>query len=75
VLGYTETTDTGTTDTETTDTETYPPCPSCTSGAASSFAAPFADSEGPKLGSRLLMLTQHSYVGAANTSACSLANL
>ena len=49
--------------------------PSCTSTGAASFAAPFADSEGPKLGSKLLMLTQHSYVGGANTSDCSQANL
>ena len=49
--------------------------PACTSGSAASFSAPFADSEGPKLGGKLVLLTQHSYVAGAGSSGCSLANL
>ncbi len=40
-----------------------------------SFSAPFADSEATKWGSKLTLLTQHSYVAGAGTSGCSLANL
>jgi hypothetical protein len=49
--------------------------PACTSGSAASFSAPFADSEETKLGSKLTVLTQHSYVAGAGSSDCSLPNL
>ncbi len=49
--------------------------PAATSGSAVSFSAPFADSEATKWGSKLTLLTQHSYVAGAGTSGCSLANL
>jgi hypothetical protein len=49
--------------------------PACTSKAATSYAAPFADTIAAKYGSKLALLTQHSYVAAANTSGCSVPNL
>jgi hypothetical protein len=49
--------------------------PGCTTGSAASFSAPFADSESAKFGSKLVLLTQHSYVAGANTSGCSVPNL
>jgi hypothetical protein len=49
--------------------------PGATSSSATSFSAPFADSEAAKWGSKLTLLTQHSYVAGANTSGCSVANL
>jgi hypothetical protein len=49
--------------------------PGCTSGSAASFSAPFADSEAAKYGSKLVALTQHSYVAGAGSSDCSLPNL
>jgi hypothetical protein len=49
--------------------------PGCTSGSAASFSAPFADSEAAKFGSKLTLLTQHSYVAGAGSSGCSLPNL
>jgi hypothetical protein len=45
--------------------------PGCTTGSAASYSAPFADSESAKYGSKLVLLTQHSYVAGANTSGCS----
>jgi hypothetical protein len=49
--------------------------PGCTTGSAASYSAPFADSESAKWGSKLVLLTQHSYVAGANTSGCSVPNL
>jgi hypothetical protein len=49
--------------------------PACTSGSAASFSAPFADSEAAKLGSKLVMLTQHSYVAGAGSTSATAANL
>jgi hypothetical protein len=52
--------------------------PGCTTGGAlssSSFTPSFADSEAVNLGSKLVLLTQHSYVAGAGTPQCSLANL
>jgi hypothetical protein len=49
--------------------------PGCTSGSAASFSAPFADTITAKYGSKFILLTQHSYVAGANTTACSLPNL
>jgi hypothetical protein len=49
--------------------------PGCTTGSAASYSAPFADSESAKYGSKLVLLTQHSYVAGANTSGCSVPNL
>jgi hypothetical protein len=49
--------------------------PGCTTGSAASYTAPFADSESAKWGSKLVLLTQHSYVAGANTSGCSVPNL
>ena len=49
--------------------------PGCTSGSAASFSSPFADSEAAKFGSKLTLLTQHSYVAGAGSSDCSLPNL
>jgi hypothetical protein len=49
--------------------------PGATSNSAASFSAPFADAESAKYGSKLTLLTQHSYVAGAGTSGCSLPNL
>jgi hypothetical protein len=49
--------------------------PAATTGSAASFTPPYADSESAKWGSQLVLLTQHSYVAAANTSGCSVPNL
>jgi hypothetical protein len=49
--------------------------PACTTKADVLYAAPFADSETAKYGSKLTLLTQHSYVAAASSSECSSANL
>jgi hypothetical protein len=49
--------------------------PACTSKAATSYTAPFADTIAAKYGSKFTLLTQHSYVAAANTSGCSVPNL
>jgi hypothetical protein len=50
--------------------------PAVTSGAAASFGAPFAQSESAHLGSKLVLLTQHSYVaGATSTTDATAANL
>jgi hypothetical protein len=49
--------------------------PGCTTGSAASYSAPFADSESAKFGSKLVLLTHHSYVAGANTSGCSVPNL
>ena len=49
--------------------------PGCTSSAASSFSAPFADTITAKYGSKFILLTQHSYVAGATSLDCSLANL
>jgi hypothetical protein len=42
---------------------------------SSSFTPVFADSVGPKYGSKFVTLTQHSYVAGANSTGCSLPNL
>ncbi len=49
--------------------------PACTSKSATSYTTPFADTITTKYGSKLALLTQHSYVAAANTSGCSVPNL
>jgi hypothetical protein len=49
--------------------------PTCTSKAATSYTVPFADTIAAKYGSRFTLLTQHSYVAAANTTNCSVPNL
>jgi hypothetical protein len=49
--------------------------PTCTSKAATTYTVPFADSVAAKYGSKFTLLTQHSYVAAANTSGCSVPNL
>jgi len=49
--------------------------PACTSKSAVTYATPFADTITAKYGSKLALLTQHSYVAAANTSGCSVPNL
>jgi hypothetical protein len=49
--------------------------PGATSGSASSFGAPFADTITAKYGSKFALLTQHSYVAAAGSTDCSVANL
>ena len=49
--------------------------PTCTSKAATSYTVPFADTIAAKYGSKFTLLTQHSYVAAANTSGCSVPNL
>jgi hypothetical protein len=49
--------------------------PTCTSKAATTFTVPFADTISAKYGSKFTLLTQHSYVAAANTSGCSVPNL
>jgi hypothetical protein len=49
--------------------------PACTSKADVTYAAPFADSIAVKYPGKLALLSQHSYVAAANTSGCSVPNL
>jgi hypothetical protein len=49
--------------------------PACTSKAAVLFAAPFADTIATKYPGKLALLSQHSYVAAASSSACSVPNL
>jgi hypothetical protein len=49
--------------------------PACTSKAATTFSAPFADAIAAKYPGKLALLAQHSYVAAANSSGCSVANL
>ena len=49
--------------------------PTCTSKAATSYTVPFADAIAAKYGSKFTLLTQHSYVAAANTTGCSVPNL
>jgi hypothetical protein len=49
--------------------------PGATSGSASSFGAPFADTMTAKYGSKFALLTQHSYVAGAGSTDCSVANL
>jgi hypothetical protein len=49
--------------------------PACTSKADVTYAAPFADSIAAKYPGKLALLSQHSYVAAANTSGCSVPNL
>jgi len=49
--------------------------PASTSGSAASFSAPFADSESAKFGSKLALLTQHSYVAGAGSTDATLLNL
>jgi hypothetical protein len=49
--------------------------PACTTKADVLYAAPFADTITAKYGDKFTLLTQHSYVAAANTSACTVSNL
>jgi len=49
--------------------------PACTSKSDVLFSAPFADSIAAKYPGKLALLSQHAYVGAANSSACSVPNL
>jgi hypothetical protein len=49
--------------------------PACTSKAATTFSAPFADSIAAKYPGKLAVMAQHSYVAAANSSGCSVPNL
>ncbi|MES1188182.1 MAG: hypothetical protein ABUL60_30475 [Myxococcales bacterium] len=49
--------------------------PACTSKAATLFSAPFADAIATQYPGKLALLTQHSYVAAANASGCSVPNL
>jgi hypothetical protein len=49
--------------------------PACTSKAAVLFSAPFADTIAVKYPGKLALLSQHSYVAAANSSGCSVPNL
>jgi hypothetical protein len=49
--------------------------PACTSKAVTAYTVPFADTIAAKYGSKFTLLTQHSYVAAANSSGCSVANL
>jgi hypothetical protein len=49
--------------------------PTCTSKAATTYTVPFADTISAKYGSKFALLTQHSYVAAANSSGCSVPNL
>jgi hypothetical protein len=49
--------------------------PATTGGSYASFAAPFAASESAKFGSKLVMLTQHYYVGASGSTAATAASL
>jgi hypothetical protein len=49
--------------------------PACTTKAAVSFGAPFADSIAAQYPGKLALLVQHSYVAAANSSGCSVPNL
>lgn len=49
--------------------------PACTSKAAVTFSAPFADSLSAQYTGKLGILAQHSYVAAANSSGCSVPNL
>jgi len=49
--------------------------PACTSKADVTYAAPFADTIAVKYPGKLALLSQHSYVAAANASGCSVPNL
>jgi hypothetical protein len=49
--------------------------PACTSKSDVTYAAPFADTMAVKYPGKLALLSQHSYVAAANTSGCSVPNL
>jgi hypothetical protein len=49
--------------------------PGATSGSAVSYTTPFADSESANIGSKLVLLTQHSYAAAAGTTSATAANL
>jgi hypothetical protein len=49
--------------------------PACTSKADVTYAVPFAATISAKYGSQFTLLTQHSYVAAAGTSLCNVANL
>jgi hypothetical protein len=49
--------------------------PACTTKADVLYSAPFADTITAKYGNKFTLLTQHSYVAAANTSACTVSNL
>ena len=49
--------------------------PACTTKAATLFAVPFADDIAAKYPGKLAVLSQHTYVAAANSSDCSVPNL
>ncbi|HVY41186.1 MAG TPA: glycosyl hydrolase family 79 C-terminal domain-containing protein [Polyangia bacterium] len=49
--------------------------PACTTKAATPFTAPFADDIAAKYPGKLAVLSQHTYVAAANSSDCSVPNL
>ena len=49
--------------------------PACTSRAAVLFSSPFADTIAAKYPGKVALLSQHSYVAAANSSGCSVPNL
>ena len=49
--------------------------PACTTRSAVLFSAPFADSITAKYTGKLALLSQHTYVAAANSSGCSVPNL
>jgi hypothetical protein len=49
--------------------------PACTTKADVTYTAPFADTIATKYPGKLALLTQHTYVAAANTSDCSVPNL
>jgi hypothetical protein len=49
--------------------------PACTSKADVTYAAPFVDTIAAQYPGKLTLLSQHSYVAAANSSACSVPNL
>ncbi len=49
--------------------------PACTTKADVTYTAPFADTIAAKYPGKLTLLTQHTYVAAANTSDCSVPNL
>jgi len=49
--------------------------PACTTKSAASYGVPFTDTITAKYPNKLAILTQHTYVAAAGTSACNVANL
>jgi len=49
--------------------------PACTSKSDVTYTAPFADSIAAKYPGKLTLLSQHSYIAAANSTGCSVPNL